>query len=127
MASAEGQCAAIGLPSVAAVMAEGLFYTGVAALWLMIVQWDLLDRLLGGPGTACTDSSWHRTDGGCHGPCEAAFQALIVIFNHSKHRLSWHSRHSYRSQALSGGLQDGVKCTSLLVAATVPSCTDLNP
>ena len=56
MAAEEGQCAAAGLPLVAAVMAEGLFYVGVAALWLLIIQWDLLDRLLGGPGTVCTDN-----------------------------------------------------------------------
>ena len=36
--------------SVAAVAAEGLFYLGVAALWLMVIQWDMLDRLLGGRG-----------------------------------------------------------------------------
>ncbi len=51
MATVQGQCAATGLPLVAAVLAEGLFYAGVAALWLLIIQWDLLDRLLGGPGT----------------------------------------------------------------------------
>ena len=57
-AAAAGNCATAGQPSaafaaitaVAAVAAEGLFYVGVAALWLLIVQWDLLDRLLGGPG-----------------------------------------------------------------------------
>ena len=50
-ATAASQCAAGGMPAVAAVLTEGLFYAGVAALWLLIVQWDLLDRLLGGPGT----------------------------------------------------------------------------
>ena len=56
MAAAAGQCVKEGqwslVTAVAAVLAEGLFYAGVAALWLLIVQWDLLDRILGGPGTS---------------------------------------------------------------------------
>lgn len=35
---------------VEALLCEVLFYSGVAALWLVIIQWDLLDRWLGGPG-----------------------------------------------------------------------------
>ena len=50
MATAGSQCASTAISAAAAVLAEGLFYAGVAALWLLIVQWDLLDRLLGGPG-----------------------------------------------------------------------------
>ena len=33
-----------------ASLCEGLFYIGVAALWLITIQWDLLDQWLGGPG-----------------------------------------------------------------------------
>jgi hypothetical protein len=51
LAVAAGQCATTGQPAaIAAFAAEGLFYAGVAALWLLVIQWDLLDRLLGGPG-----------------------------------------------------------------------------
>lgn len=47
------RCAAVAAAgwSLLAALREGLFYAGVAALWLAIIQWDLMDYWLGGPGT----------------------------------------------------------------------------
>ena len=33
-----------------AMLCEALFYGGAAVLWMVTIQWDLLDRWLGGPG-----------------------------------------------------------------------------
>ena len=52
-AAAAGQCAAAVVGSARSLLAlalEGIFYAAVAGLWLVVIQWDLLDRWLGGPG-----------------------------------------------------------------------------
>ena len=49
------------LGSLLALLREGLFYASVATLWLIIIQWDLLDSWLGGPGEPlpCTlEADW---------------------------------------------------------------------
>ena len=53
-AAVAGHCAAAaamsGARSLLALVLEGVFYAAVAGLWLLVIQWDLLDRWLGGPG-----------------------------------------------------------------------------
>ena len=52
-ASAAAQCATAAASwSLLVALREAAFYVGVAILWVLVIQWNMIDRWLGSPGAS---------------------------------------------------------------------------